>query len=248
VFQKTAGFLLFLAAGFGFLAGGFPGALTGFLAVLAIGSGLAISVSEAGTGVHEVFRIRAVQRIGGILIAALSALGLYRGGWAWGWLWVLVAYLGTTGLVAVIGLAVGGLGRKGDSRVGRPSFPTAFDLNKQDDVALLDSVRESFGLFLADESAAYHSCMYRPEAELPFPKKTIQAAIEAMLDFAEGRRESFWLNEELRDPAVVELLRSGLAHLEFFIDIPPSALPTDPRENGRVAVQFLSDQDERLGR
>lgn len=246
MFKKTAGVLLFVAAGFGYVAGGLAGALTGFLAVLAIGSGLAISVSEAGTGVHHIVRIRIIQRLGGVLVVVLSAFGLYWGGWAWGWLWVLGAYLGSMGLVVVTGLAVRARdAQEGETRDEGTNFPHTFDLNQAEDVALLDSVRESFGLLLADEAAAYHGCMYRPEEELPFPRETIQAAIEATLDFAEGRRDSFWLSEELRDPAVVELLRAGLTLLDCFIDIPASELPTDPRANGRIAVQFLSDRGDR---
>lgn len=82
-----------VAIGYGFSAGGLLGALTGFIAAVGAGSGLAIAGAERGTGVEAEGSMRTSQRIGGVLSALGCLGGAYYGGWRWGWGWGIAGYL-----------------------------------------------------------------------------------------------------------------------------------------------------------
>jgi hypothetical protein len=96
--QKLVGFLLLPAFIYGYTHGSWLGGLAGFVAVLLIGSGLAIAL---GADV-ESGRLGLLQRGGGMAIVPLAGIGLLYGGWSWGWLWVGGAYL----LVMMVGVVV----------------------------------------------------------------------------------------------------------------------------------------------
>jgi hypothetical protein len=69
-----------IAMGYGFAAAGILGAITGFIASVGVGSGLAIGVGEKGTGVQHFS-----QRLGGVVAALGAGTGAYYGGWRFGW-------------------------------------------------------------------------------------------------------------------------------------------------------------------
>jgi hypothetical protein len=73
-----------LMLGYGFAAAGVLGSLTGLIATVGIGSGLAIATAEPATGVSMIPAIRRAQRIGGFLAALGYCAGSYHGGWSWG--------------------------------------------------------------------------------------------------------------------------------------------------------------------
>jgi len=107
--QKLAGYLVLPVALYGLGRDGWVGALTGAVAVFAIGSGLAIFIAESGTGVDEAGRIGSVQRLGGAVAAVASLAGVAYGGWRSGWLWAAAGYLLGIAVALVVGLLSGRL-------------------------------------------------------------------------------------------------------------------------------------------
>ena len=108
--QGLAAIAALLATGYGFGMAGVLGGLTGLVAVLGVGSGLAIATAESGTGVTASGGVRAAQRIGGFLAAGVCLTGAVWGGWTVGWLWGLGGYIAgaAAGVVlSFVGLAVG---------------------------------------------------------------------------------------------------------------------------------------------
>jgi len=98
-----------VAIGYGFVAGGILGALTGLVASVDTGSGLAIARAEGGTGVEAAGGfMRTAQRVGGVLSAVGCLAGAYFGGWRWGWGWAIAGYL----LGAAVGLLLYTVTRK----------------------------------------------------------------------------------------------------------------------------------------
>ena len=67
--QGLAAIAALLATGYVLGMAGVLGGLTGLVAVLGVGSGLAIATAESGTGVAALGGVRAAQRIGGFLAA-----------------------------------------------------------------------------------------------------------------------------------------------------------------------------------
>ena len=63
--QGLAVIAALLATGYGFGMAGVLGSLTGLVAALGVGSGLAIAIAESGAGVAASGGVRAAQRIGG---------------------------------------------------------------------------------------------------------------------------------------------------------------------------------------
>jgi hypothetical protein len=96
--QTLAGFLLLPGFIYGYAHAGWLGGLTGLVAVLLVGSGVGIAF---GANVDP-GRLGMMQRLGGIAVIPLAGIGLFCGGWNWGWLGVGGAYL----LVMVVGAAV----------------------------------------------------------------------------------------------------------------------------------------------
>lgn len=86
--QGLAVFAALGLVGYGLVVGGLLGALTGFVAGVGVGSGLAIFFGERGTGVAGLgTRLRASQQIGGLLAAVGCGAGVIYGGWHLGWAW-----------------------------------------------------------------------------------------------------------------------------------------------------------------
>ena len=113
-----------------------------------------------------------------------------------------------------------------------------FDLNNVAHIELLDEIRMAYATVLTDESHAYTGCMFRPAALLPYPKPLIRTALLALLDFAEGRRDSTLIDIGMRRLAMVYTIRNTLDHLDDFLDVPPEQLPTDPIENSAVGLEL----------
>src|SRR5690348_11139850 len=99
--QKLAGLLSMLAAGYGFVRGGFLGAFTGFVVVVAVASGLVIARGGTDSTVAvENLKMRRAQRLGGITVALGASTGAYMGGWHFGWAGALLG--SALGLVVML--------------------------------------------------------------------------------------------------------------------------------------------------
>jgi hypothetical protein len=112
--QGLAVIAALIAIGYGSAAGGVLGALTGLVAAVGVGSGLAIAGAEQGTGVALAGATRSTQRIGGILAAIGCVIGAYYGGWRFGWLWAAAGY-GAGALTAFLLWAISGQRRRSDT-------------------------------------------------------------------------------------------------------------------------------------
>jgi hypothetical protein len=101
--QGLAVLVALFLIGFGVAAGGWRGGLTGLIASIGVGSGLAILRAEGGTGVAEINpAARRAQRSGGLVAAVACLAGVFYGGWTFGWLWGLGGYL--AGMVVAVAL------------------------------------------------------------------------------------------------------------------------------------------------
>ena len=241
--QGLAVVVTLLAMGAGFAAHGLVGTLTGIVAAVGTGSGLAIAAAERGTGVTAAGPVRIGQRLGGLISAAGCLAGAFYGGWGLGWLWGGVGYAAgmVASLVPTVFLTIG---RRSDPitlaehQATSTEVPSSFDLSDPVHVVILDDIRSAYGQHLADDTNPYSSCMFQPASSLPYPKTDIRNAMTALLDFVEGRRESSLLDVGLRQPEVAETLKVALIRLDDFIDIPPADLPTDPMENIQVGFRI----------
>lgn len=236
--------LAFLAALFGYTQGGFWGALTGALTVVAIASGAAVAAGRSATGSLTREPSDPWQRRGGLLAALGSLILSVRNGWAAGWLGAIAGYASgrLAGLVAAaLSLAL----QRPGSRRGQTAPRGQFDLHDESDVRFIDRIREDFSRQLADESAPYADCWFKPAALLPHPKETIRQALNTLLDFVEGRRDSPYLDRRIRSPEVAQTLRACLALLERYLEVPEEDLPSDPEENRRAGLALLSGKSSR---
>ena len=242
--QGIAVIAVLIAIGYGFGRGGLPGAVTGFVAAVGIGSGLAIARAEIGTGVASSGSTRSSQRSGGLLAAVGCLIGAYYGGWRFGWLWAVVGYAGAVAVAFLLRLFMGetsSAGPRSHSRsAGAAPIPSRFDLDDVLHVAMIDDIREKYSALLADESQPYFQCMYRPASLLPYPKEAIRSALEALLEFIEGRRNSAFLEESMRTPQAADTVLSALLHIDDFLDVPAEQLPTQPRENMHAGIRLQS--------
>jgi hypothetical protein len=116
--------------------------------------------------------------------------------------------------------------------------PTNFDLDDVEAVVLIDRIRSDYGELLEGQTHPYAGCLFMPASLLPYPKAVVKGALTALLDFAEGRRSSSLLDQDMRTPQVAESIRSALVFLDNFLDIPAERLPTDPKENARAGFQY----------
>lgn len=117
-----------------------------------------------------------------------------------------------------------------------------FDLDDIAHVSIIDEIRDRYSVLLADDSHPYSRCMYRPSSLLPYPKEVIRRALEALLDFTEGRRQSHLLDASSRNSQVADTIRDCLDTLDDFLDVPAEQLPTNVSENARIGRQLQRSQ------
>lgn len=118
------------------------------------------------------------------------------------------------------------------------ALPAQIDLNDVLHVTIIDLIREKYSAVLADQSQPYAGCLYWPTSLLPYPKRDIKRALNALLDFVEGRRPSTLLDVSIRTPELAETLRIALIALDNFLDVPTENLPTNPQENALVGARL----------
>lgn len=118
------------------------------------------------------------------------------------------------------------------------ALPAQIDLNDVLHVTIIDLIREKYSSLLADQAQPYAGCPYRPASLLPYPKDDIRRALNALLDFVEGRRPSTLLDVSIRTPELAETLRIALITLDDFLDLPTESLPTKPQENALVGARL----------
>ena len=117
--QGLAVIVSLLAMGAGLAAAGLVGMLTGLVAVIGTGSGLAIAAAETGTAVATRGPVRVAQRLGGLVSAIACAGGAYYGGWALGWIWGGAGYLAGMGTFSLLNFALGsGTSGHSHTRIG----------------------------------------------------------------------------------------------------------------------------------
>jgi hypothetical protein len=109
--QTLIGIFAIALAVIGFRSAGVLGAITGLVAAIGVGSGLAIMVQARGTDLDARPSVRRGQRLGGAIAAVACGVGVYYGGWRWGWTWGLLGYV--TGTLAALVLGVTGAARQG---------------------------------------------------------------------------------------------------------------------------------------
>lgn len=232
-----------LAALVGFARAGILGALTGVVTVIGASSGLAVALGRqtAGAAGRGGAEISIWHRRGGFLAAVGCVLAATYIGWRFGWLGAIGGY--ASGMLAGLIASALSVALRRPQRAGTPGrripIPDQFDLGNAEDVQLIDEIRERFSQMLAHDTGPYRNCVFRPAVLLPYPKDAIRKALTALLDFAEGRAVSPHLDQEIRSTAVADTLRSCLALLDNYLDLPPEALPTDPKQNGRVGAAYL---------
>ena len=90
--QALARFAAVLLGSLGFVEVGILGALTGIVAGLGIGSGVAMLFAAKGADLSAFHRLRDRQRLGGFMSATLCGAGAAYGGWTTGWAWALAGY------------------------------------------------------------------------------------------------------------------------------------------------------------
>ena len=123
--QGLAAIAALLAAGYGFGVAGVLGGLTGLVAVLGVGSGLAIATAESGTGVAASGGVRSAQRIGGFLAAGACLTGAVWGGWTVGGLWGLGGYIAGAAAGAMLGLVKRSVRQEPLQRIARRGRDTS---------------------------------------------------------------------------------------------------------------------------
>lgn len=122
-----------------------------------------------------------------------------------------------------------------------------FDLQDVLHVGLIDGIRDKYASLLSDESGPYGRCLFKPASLLPYPRAAIAGALHALLDFAEGRIDSPYLDPSLRSAERAGTIRACLMQLDDFLDVAPSRLPNDPQENVRVGSTFSKSSSLRRG-
>lgn len=96
-------FACLVMGGYGFVAGGLPGAATGVVAAMAAGGGLLIALGDKQAEISPDAATGLAQQIGGIAAFFAAIAGAWLGGWSWGWAGAIVGYL----LGMIVALAVG---------------------------------------------------------------------------------------------------------------------------------------------
>lgn len=203
---------------------------------------LAEAALRDGNAPHQ-FRDAAKRHANASVLLAVAGVALW---FLLGWGWSVVPFALAT-LTALQSVSATMTGRKleplmpyGATASSAASLPAQIDLNNVLHVTIVDDVRQRYSALLVDESHPYAGCMFRPASTLPYSKATIKRALESLLDFAEGRRDSRFLANALRTPENAETLRKSVLCLEFFLEVPAADLPTDPSDNA-IAGSQLSD-------
>ena len=169
------------------------------------------------------------------------------GGGVWyfaGWGWSLIPFLGAMIFAAFsVGSTRTALNLEHRALSGKTPpealyLPAQIDLDDVLQVTLIDLIREQYSALLMDTSHPYAECLFRPASLLPYPKATIKRALEALLEFTEGRRDSQFLDASTRTPEAVELLQWGIATLDDYLEVPPESLPTDRLPNAEVGFRL----------
>ena len=176
------------------------------------------------------------------LYVAIGAAVWYFAGWGWSLIPLSVAVFRALQSVSSTATArrLEYLEQVG-SHVARKAaaLPAQIDLNEMVHVTIIDNIREEYSALLADQTQPYAKCLYRPASLLPYPKDDIRRALNALLDFVEGRRPSTALDVSICKPEVAETLRIALGLLDEFLDVPAETLPTNPRENALVGARQI---------
>jgi hypothetical protein len=103
--QRLAGIATLVLVVVGAATAGWRGALTGFVAGMGVGTGLAIALAERETGVAlRGSRVRAIQRIAGLIAAVGAIVGVLYGGWTKGWLWGFLGFLPGPTFALLVGM------------------------------------------------------------------------------------------------------------------------------------------------
>lgn len=130
------------------------------------------------------------------------------------------------------------------SRARRAGFPRSYNLERPKHVAIIDEIRERYATTMADQSNEFADCMFKPADLLPYPKNEIRKALTALLDFAEGRRNSTLLDERIRSPSIVQVLRGSLMQLETYLDVPATGIPHDPDANREFGLRWVQRREK----
>lgn len=102
----------------------------------------------------------------------------------------------------------------------------------------MDEIREKYGALLANEAGEFAGLVYRPVSLLPYPKEEIRKALTALLEYAQGLRESRHLHPRIRKPSVVDTLMASLLHLDTFLDVAADVIPREPQANVEFGVRY----------
>ena len=167
------------------------------------------------------------------IFAAIAAAVWYFVGWTWSAIPLVIAILSAVKFVSAMVTArkLEALHSLGHNSPLAAALPQEIDLNDVLQVTIIDDIREKYSSLLADESHPYAGCFYQPASILPYPKETIERALQSLLSFVEGREESVFLDSSLRSPEAAEIIQGSLACLDNFVDIQAESLPTDPQQN-----------------
>jgi hypothetical protein len=136
------------------------------------------------------------------------------------------------GLVTALGLGSGLIlhfSRQRKPARSKPSrAPHTFDLDDADQARLALDVAAEYGVAMEKSGP----CHYHSASLLPYPAETIRAALEALLQYAEGRTPSAYLSSMKIHPSnLVESLRTGLRSLDDYLDVPGKTIPAEPTVN-----------------
>lgn len=127
---------------------------------------------------------------------------------------------------------------------GKSERAWRFNLRRSADASRINAIIDGYSKVQGWPSGPHKDCVYRPASDLPFPKEEIRAALEALLQVAQGQATpcrdlmGYFASDE-----AAEVIGSNLADLDSYVDIPADQLPTDPRQNGVYVVALQNGRD-----
>lgn len=211
---------------FGFMEGGFLGALTGFLATSLIGISLGILFGDPQANVAPARSgLGIAQRAAALIAGTLTVAGVILGGWRWGWAWTLLGFL--TGVAPLFAIPPSFRSRlsKGDDKVlvavqsfltddelCKPLFPTdaerkaAEKLITERIVALFqhNASKESRRDAIRTESSKWKSIFdpqrFAAEAPTHLAEAMRHASLETRVDFCVTRVAGWLFQSEYQEP------------------------------------------------